>query len=74
MITLSDLKYQNAVVDETFIEAVDSLHPQVHATVTHHRQVWRENVSKGQLLNVLQGDYVLVAREDFAAGERLCLR
>lgn len=69
MITLSELKYQNTVVDENLTKAMDSLHSQIHAAVTHHRQVTRKNVSKGQPSNFSQCDYVLVSRENFLPGK-----
>ena len=34
----------------------------------------RQTRARGQLANFMEGDYVLVAREDFHEGEKLCLR
>ena len=53
---------------------MDELHPIIDEAVINSRSRQREKMSKGQLPNFSEGDFVLVPREDFAAGEKLSLR
>lgn len=50
------------------------LHPCVQSNVDRHRAQHRASASRGQLPNFDEGDYVLVARSDFHADEKLCFR
>lgn len=56
------------------IDAMDALHPVVDESVTTQRARMRNARHKGELPNFSDGDYVLVARDDFHANEKLCLR
>lgn len=53
---------------------VAELHPIVENTLEKNRSIGRKNASRGKLPNFTEGDFVLVAREDFFAGEKLALR
>lgn len=55
-------------------EMVSDLHPVVHDALKESRTRMRENSSKGTLPNFEDGEFVLVARADFTAGEKLSLR
>lgn len=46
----------------------------VHSQVTKERERMRESKLKGSPENFTEGDLVLVAREDFFEGKKLCLR
>lgn len=53
---------------------MDNVHPLVHSHTQKERERIRDARCKGQLASSSEGDYVLVAREDFFEGEKLCLR
>ena len=50
------------------------LHPVVQMSLKEHRERARKAASRGVPAGFSEGDYVLIAREDFSAGEKLCLR
>lgn len=50
------------------------LHPIVENTVRKNRERSREYASRGTLPNFIEGGFVLVASEEFFAGEKLALR
>ena len=53
---------------------VADLHSIVKNALAKNRKQKRESASKGCLPNFVEGDFVLVAREDFSAVEKLALR
>lgn len=53
---------------------MNDLHPLVEQSLTLQRERMRNSRDEGELANIRKGDYVLVAREKFHAGEKLCLR
>lgn len=53
---------------------MEHLHPIIRKTVSDNRRDTRASASRGSLPNVTEDHYVLVAREDFTAGEKLSLR
>lgn len=55
-------------------KTIDDLHPIVQDAVQSNRRRIRESQSAGKLPNFAAGDFVLVARDDFTAGEKLSLR
>ena len=59
---------------EELLKLCAEIHPRVQSSLDKHRAQHRQNASRGQLPNFDEGDYVLVARSDFHAGEKLCLR
>lgn len=46
----------------------------VQHAVTENRKRAREHISRGRLPNFVEGDYVLVAKEELLNGEKICLR
>lgn len=73
-ITVTALQQERALNISNLLTAVAELHPTVQDTVQENRKRKRESMSKGRLPNFTEGDYVLVARNDFHAGEKLALR
>jgi len=55
-------------------DLVDNYRTAVGADLTRNRTRKRGTASRGTLPNFSEGDFVLVAREHFNAGEKLCLR
>ncbi len=53
---------------------ISELHPLVHNTLQSNRHRARQSASRGELPRFAEGDYVLVAREDFSEREKLTLR
>lgn len=72
--TITRVAQHRAINIEYLTELVDSLHPIVQNAFQENRQRIRDQASNGKLSNFNEGDFVLVAREDFHAGEKLCLR
>lgn len=52
---------------------MDELHPLVQNHTQQARHRIRQSRSRGELANFTEGDYVLVPREYFFQGEKLCL-
>lgn len=73
-VTVSDLVHERALNVDMLCDLVGQLRPIIQDAVQKNRQQGRDVASKGSLPNFTKGDYVLVAREDFHAGEKLCLR
>ena len=73
-VTLTDLQHESAMNVEDLLKACEDLHPRVQATLQKNRAQQRDKMSSGRLPNFHEEDYVLVARNDFHAGEKLFLR
>jgi len=73
-VTLTDAQRDRALNIAALHREVGELHPMVQQTVRTNRARHRDSASRGKLANFEEGDYVLVAREDFHAGEKLALR
>ena len=73
-VLVTDVIRQRAVNVEALQKACAELHPLVQDTLQKNRESSRHNASKGKLANFTEGDFVLVAREEFHAGEKLALR
>lgn len=73
-VTVSEAQLESNLNVEKLIKFCAKLHPRVNATLTKNRLQAREHASRGHLSNFEEGDYVLVARPEFHAGEKLCLR
>lgn len=73
-ITVTDAQRERLINVQALKDRVAELHPLVAESVRKNRQRSREAASAGTLPNFSEGDYVLVAREEFSAGEKLCLR
>lgn len=53
---------------------MESLHTLVKSELMANRQRIRDQISRGKLPNFSEGDFELVAREQFFKEEKLCLR
>lgn len=53
---------------------MDELHPLEQNSLQTARQLMRMAKGKGKLDKIIEGDYVLMARDHFLGGEKLCLR
>lgn len=73
-VTLTDVKLELSTNTRKLMECVAELHPFISDVVRSNRAKSRKTVSKGELPNFVEGDYVFVAREEFYAGEKLVLR
>lgn len=73
-VTVTGAQREKAINIQTIIKAMDELQPLVDQSVSQQRQRIRECRHKGELANFREGDYVLVARDTFHEGEKLCLR
>ena len=73
-LTITDIQLEKSVNIHELQKRVEELHPIVQTNLDNNRKVKREAQSKGKLANFEEGDFVLVAREDFHKGEKLALR
>ena len=73
-VTVTEAQRESALNVEELVRLCADLHQRVQSALAKHRKQSREAMSKGRLPNFTEGDYVLVARSDFHAGEKLCLR
>lgn len=73
-LTISEVLHERTINIRVLQEKMDKLHPIVNRSVQDNRDKSREARSTGQLPNFDEGDYILVAREDFHAFEKLSLR
>ena len=73
-VTLTQAQQERCVNISELVKRAEELHPIVQCTLTESRRRMREQHAKGKLPNFIEGDFVLVAREDFHKGEKLCLR
>lgn len=58
---------------EKLCELVVPLHPVIQDALQGNRRRMRDQPSKEKLPSFREGDFVLVARENFTAGEKLCI-
>lgn len=72
--TLIRLQSEQAPNLQVLMKPMDELHPAINRTVSDNRESACEARKAGRLPNIEIGDYVLVTREDFHAGEKLSLR
>ena len=73
-VTINDLQQERAFNVESLVKHMADLHPAIHEGVMRNRKQARATANRGILPNFDIGDYVLVARSDFFAGEKLALR
>ena len=73
-ITVSEAQREWLLSVQKLKDRIGEMHPVVQETVRKNREKARRAASRGSLPNFTEGDYVLVAREDFFAGEKLALR
>lgn len=72
--TIDEIVRERAIHVDELTKRMSDLHPVVHDALQENRARIRNATSKGTLPNFSEGDFVLVAREDFTAGEKLSLR
>lgn len=73
IVSVNDAQIERFVNVQNLLDRMEHLRPLVHNDVSDNRKRAREHNSKGQLPNFSEGDYVLVARNIFFEGEKLCL-
>ena len=73
-VSVDDIRLETLINIESLKDLVATLHPVVQVSVANNRQRARDAMGRGELPNFTEGDFVLVAREDFTAGEKLSLR
>lgn len=73
-VTVSDVARERVLNVDMLCKRVTELHPVIQDVLQDNRRRMRDRTSKGKLPNFSNGDFVLVAREDFTAGEKLSLR
>lgn len=73
-VALSELQRERALNISILQSKMADLHPIVQGSVQSGREKTRKTMSRGVLPKFSEGDFVLVARDDFTAGEKLSLR
>lgn len=73
-ITISEAVRQQHFDIKSLQERMDSLHPIVENNLLSNRARARAVAKHGVLTYFTEADFVLVAREEFHKGEKLCLR
>ena len=73
-LTLTLLQQERLLNIKALQASVADLHPIVDTSVRTNRERSRSAASRGQSANFSEGDFVLLAREEFFAGEKLALR
>jgi len=73
-VTLKQAQRERCLNLKELQATVADLHPIVKEKLMGNRERSRKAASRGQLPNFSEGDFVLVAREEFFAGEKLSLR
>jgi transposase InsO family protein len=73
-VTLSDAQKERLQNINALKDRITELRPLVQESLRVQREKGRAAASRGALANFLEGDFVLVARDDFSAGEKLALR
>ena len=74
LISLTDAIRETSFNVTKIRELFTKLHPLIETSLGANRERARAAASRGELPNFLDGDFVLVAREQFFKGEKLCLR
>jgi len=73
-ITFTDAQLERSLNLDEIKKLVSELHPLVQSNLNYQRARSRRAASKGKSADFSEGDFVLVAKEDFNAGEKLALR
>lgn len=69
-VTLTEAQAESYKNVEELIKVWADLHPRVQYSLAMNQKQGGDAASRGQLSNLAKGDYVLVARSDFHAGEK----
>lgn len=73
-VTIAEVIQRRALDVHALQERMQALRPVVESSLQANRARARTAAERGELANFTEGDYVLVARDEFHAGEKLCLR
>lgn len=74
IVEVDDVHRERIMNIESLRARMEELHPVIHEAVERNRRSNRQANSKGVLPNFMEGDFVLVARDEFTVGEKLQLR
>jgi len=74
LVSISDAAKEKTLNLEKVKAIVDNIRETVSTTLADNRTRKRNANSRGALPNFIEGDFVLLARDEFTAGEKLCLR
>lgn len=74
LVRVNEAQIERSSNTSNLISHMEKLHPIIHDAVIENQKRAREHLSKGRLSNFSEGDYVLVARNEFFEDEKLCLR
>lgn len=72
--TISEAQREKGFNIQSLITAMEDLHPLIEHSLEKERKRIRNARNRGELANFQEGDFVLVARDDFHKGEKLCVR
>lgn len=72
-VSISDAVYKRALNDKALFDRIHDLRPLVQDAIRENRRRSREAASRGANPHLTEGDFVLVAQEDFYAGGNICL-
>lgn len=73
-VTVTEAESESKLYVDELLKLCAALHPRVQLTLSMHKKHSSEAASKGHLPDSSKRDYVLVARSDFRADEKLFLR
>lgn len=73
-VTLTDVQMERSFHVEDLIKTCDEIHPLVQISLAKSRAQSGKSASRGKLSNFEEGDFVLVARDEYGAGDKLLLR
>ena len=73
-ITISIAQREKTLNVDSLVSFMDKLHPLIQSSLSENRRRIRDASSNGKLPNFIEGDFVLVARDEFFEDEKLCLR
>lgn len=73
-VSITDVQRERSLNIAALLSKMADLHPIVQDSVQSGRERARKAMSRGSLPNFSEGDFVLVARQDFTAEEKLSLR
>lgn len=71
---LTNAQQERVLHASELVKCMDNLHPMIQSSVTEERTRVRKCRPHGSLASFEKGDFVLVARDEFAKGQNLCLR
>lgn len=74
VVTLTELQREKSTNVAVLVQKIEELLSAVQKSLEKHRKAGRASTSRDSLPNFVIGDYVLVARSEFYAGEKLALR